>query len=207
MRIEGRRSDQGCLPLADGLRWLVMSTPSVEELTDPEFVKDLRSLPIEEVRRRRGLCQDAEESSSLCRRLVQGRLDIVQAELLRRAGGGSAADVTQLVESLPGILGDRGDRHLGPGRLTSLGRDEADWGTDFDAFAARLDRIIDGTKLAELSERDEADVRNIADQLDALERDISGQRHQLHKHIDAFQEEIVRRYKSGEASVDALLDQ
>lgn len=182
-----------------------MSTPGTEELTNPEFIQNLANLPIEEVRRRRGLCQDAEEALSLRRRLVQGRLDIVQAELYRRAGGGSAADVSKLVEALPNILVEHGDRHLGPGRLTSLGHETTDLGPDFDVFLSELDKIVDGAKLSDLSGESDADVKSIADQLDEKERGISQQRHQLHRHIDAFQEEIVRRYKSGEASVDTLL--
>jgi hypothetical protein len=182
-----------------------MSMPTPEELIDPEFIKNLNSLAIEEVRRRRGLCQDTEEALSLRRRLIQGRLDIVQAELYRRAGGGSAADVSKLVETLPNILVEHGDRHLGPGRLTSLGSD-ANLGPDFDAFLTELDKIVDGTKLSDLSNVGDADINAIADELDEKERSISKQRHQLHHNIDAFQEEIVRRYKSGEASVDSLLD-
>ena len=38
-----------------------------------------------------------------------------------------------------------------------------------------------------------------------LERHVSGQRRALHERIDALQEELVRRYKTGEASVDSLL--
>ena len=45
-----------------------MPNPTIEELVNPKFVEDLPSLGIDEVRRRRGLCQDAEEGLSLRRR-------------------------------------------------------------------------------------------------------------------------------------------
>lgn len=180
-----------------------MSKP-LEQLTDPAFVEDAQSLTLEEVRARRGACQDAEEALSLQRRLVQGRLDIVQAELYRRAGGGTEADVSKLVESLPDILIEHGDRHLGPGRLTSLEK-ETKLGDDFDELVRRLDEIVDGARLSNLSSADDESVREIANQLDELEKGISKNRHQLHKHIDVLQEEVVRRYKTGEASVDKLL--
>ena len=183
-----------------------MSSPSVDQLIDPGFIEGLRALPLSEIRSRRSQCQDAEEALSLRRRLVQGRLDIVQAELLRRAGGGSSEDVSKLVESLPDILVERGDRHLGPGRLTSLDTDSTTLGPDFDAFAEAVDRVVGGARLTKLADDGDEDVRTIADKLDQLERDISHQRHQLHAHIDRFQEEIVRRYKSGEATVDTLLN-
>lgn len=183
-----------------------MAAPSVEALTDPQFVVEVGELVLAEVRRRRGQCQDAEETLSFRRRLVQGRLDIVQAELFRRAGG-QIDGAPDLVQSLPDILVEHGDRHLGPGRLTSLGADTADLGADFDDFAARLDGIVDGARLSELDQESEESLRRAADELDELERGISAQRHRLHAHIDRFQEEIVRRYKSGEASVDSLLEQ
>ena len=182
-----------------------MSSSSIEQLTNPDFVKDLPDLPLAEIRSRRTRCQDAEELLSLQRRLVQGRLDIVQAELYRRAGGGSESDVATLVESLPDILVERGDRHLGPGRLTSLEGEAQELGADFEAFSAALDHVVDGIRLSNLGKEDEADLRSIADQLDAMEREVSASRHQLHGHIDRLQEEVVRRYKSGDASVDSLL--
>lgn len=183
----------------------IMSTSPIEQLTNPDFVKDLATLPLEEVRNRRTRCQDAEETLSLHRRLVQGRLDIVQAELYRRAGGGSESDVASLVESLPDILAERGDRHLGPGRLTSLENDSQELGAEFEAFSASLDAVVDGVRLSNLGKEDEADLRTIADDLDTIERGVSKKRHQLHGHIDRLQEEVVRRYKSGDASVDSLL--
>lgn len=182
-----------------------MATTPIEQLTTPSFVDDLGSLPIEEIRRRRGLCQTAEEVLSFRRRLVQGRLDIVQAELYRRTGNGSAADVAGLVDSLPEILVERGDRHLGPGRLTSLDTNDVNLGDDFTQFESNLESVISTTKLTDLSGETDESVRAVADQLDQMERAISADRHSLHKHIDLFQEEVVRRYKTGQASVDGLL--
>jgi hypothetical protein len=183
-----------------------MSSSSIEQLTNPDFVKDLTALPLAEIRSRRTRCQDAEELLSLQRRLVQGRLDIVQAELYRRAGGANESDVAGLVESLPNILVERGDRHLGPGRLTSLDSDSQELGVDFETFSTSLDKIVDGVRLSDLGKEDEATLRSIADQLDGMEREVSSSRHKLHGHIDRLQEEVVRRYKSGDASVDSLLE-
>lgn len=182
-----------------------MSKESVEKLTSPEMIEGLGDLPLEEIRQRRAACQDAEEALSLRRRLVQGRLDIVQAELYRRSGNGSDADVSSLVGKLPEILVEHGDRHLGPGRLTALDPEGPNLGDDFDAFEKGLDDILGPETLGELSSTDEANLRQIADRLDELERSISSDRHKLHNNIDRFQEEIVRRYKTGQASVDNLL--
>jgi hypothetical protein len=181
-----------------------MST-HIEQLTDPNFVANLPEIPLEELRSRRARCQDAEEALSLQRRLAQGRLDIVQAELLRRTGGSSESDVAELVQSLPDILTEHGDRHLGPGRLTSIETDTKALSEAFEEFSAQLDQIVDAIRISKLGDESEANLREMADKLDAAEREVSRQRHQLHSHIDKLQEEVVRRYKSGDASVDSLL--
>ncbi|MBV9666230.1 MAG: aerial mycelium formation protein, partial [Actinobacteria bacterium] len=49
------------------------------------YLDDLRKLPLEVVRAKRGECQTVEAALSMERRLIQGRLDIVGAELRRRA--------------------------------------------------------------------------------------------------------------------------
>lgn len=182
-----------------------MSNATVEQLTDPSFVEGLASMSLDEIRTKRNQCQDAEETLSLKRRMVQGRLDIVQADLYRRSGGGQQLDPDDIVGSLTEILTDRGDRHLGPGRLTSVDPEDTTIGPDYDQFVARLDEIVSGTDLTDLGEKDEQWVRSVADQLEQLERSVSEQRHVLHRHIDKFQAEVIRRYKSGEASVDNLL--
>lgn len=178
---------------------------SIEELTSPSLADEVQSLSLEEVRKRRSACQSAEEGLSLQRRLIQGRLDIVQAELYRRAGHAEAKDVQDLVAELPSILVEHGDRHLGPGRLTSLGGESAELGDEFDKMTEIINGIVEPQRLSQLENAGDDELRSMADKLDQLERSVSVHRHQLHKNIDRFQEEIVRRYKSGEASVDGLL--
>lgn len=182
-----------------------MPNETTEQLTSPDYALAVKDLALAVIRQRRSACQSTEESLSLQRRLVQGRLDIVQAELYRRSGNGDPTEVQDLVAQLPAILVERGDRHLGPGRLTSLGEEDSPLGDDFDTFSELLNGIVSPNRLSNLAEEDEEELRAIADQLDQLERSISANRHQLHKNIDIFQEEIVRRYKTGEASVDGLL--
>ena len=45
----------------------------------------------------------------------------------------------------------------------------------------------------------------MTEQLDAFEHEVSGHRRDLFERIDALQAEITRRYKTGEATVDSLL--
>src|SRR4051812_28024885 len=153
------------------------SSSSIDQLIDPAFVAERGSLELDEIRRRRAACQDAEEALSLHRRLVQGRLDIIQAELYRRSGG-AEADVEKLIADLPDILVEHGDRHLGPGRLTSVDSEPA-LGPGFDDLVDHLDHIVDGAKLCNLVAESEDDLRRMAEELDSIERSISSRRHAL----------------------------
>ena len=166
-----------------------------DETLDPTA---LSALSMEEVRAHRARANEAETNLSYLRRLVQGRLDIVHAELARRAEGG-AADVSTLVDRLPEILGDR-VHAPGNGRLSDVAPPTLD-----AASQAELDAVVDANRLALLPELTDDEVRDLAERLSALERRVSARRHELHERIDAYQAEIVRRYKTGEAGVDSLL--
>lgn len=176
-----------------------MAIERIEELLSPEFVSGLDRLAMSEVRGRRDQCQEAADALSYLRRLVQGRLDIVHADLERRAGG-EAGDLADLVDNLPEILSE-GIRGSGLGRLpTSFSPADADgW------ISRELDAIADADRLGHLPELDDSDVRAMAGRLDDLERKVSDQRRRLFDAANSLQEEIVRRYKTGEASVDSLL--
>lgn len=175
-----------------------MSSAALDRLLDAAFVQGLRDLSIAEVRARRTECQSAETELSYLRRIVQGRLDIVQADLHRRAGG-APGDMASLVEQLPAILG-REARPGGVGRLSSLGSP-----TDELHLMGEADAIFPPSRLAHLPELSDDDLAEVAARLADFEREVSASRRALHERIDALQEEIVRRYQSGEATVDSLL--
>jgi hypothetical protein len=175
-----------------------MASAHIERLLDPSYVEGIRELPMEELRAKRAECGEVEVALSYLRRLLQGRLDIVLADLQRRAGG-TPGDLASLIEQLPGILGEQ-SRPPGFGRLPTLLTP-----SDVDDLTDEADAVADPGRLAALDEMPDADVRAIADALGELEQRTSLQRKQLFERIDQLQEEIVRRYKEGEASVDSLL--
>ena len=175
-----------------------MAESRIDRILDSSYLDDLRSLPLEEVRAKRTECQEVEVALSYLRRLVQGRLDIVGADISRRAGG-EPADLEELVGKLPEILGEQ-QRPPGMGRLPTLLAP-----SDADSLTAELDAVAHPQMLHALSDLSDDEVRRLADSLGDLERKTSLQRRDLFERIDALQEEIVRRYKEGEASVDSLL--
>jgi nickel-type superoxide dismutase maturation protease len=177
-----------------------MAATALDGLLDTGYVEGLQALPIEEIRVRRARATDVEVGLSYVRRLVQGRLDIVLAESRRREVGEEPGDLSSLVRSLPEILADHVSAP-GSGRLLTR-MEPAD--VDQDVLG-QLDAIVDGDRLVNLPSLEDEALRAVIDALISLERDVSAKRRALHEVIDRLQEELVRRYKTGEATVDGLL--
>jgi hypothetical protein len=169
-------------------------------LLDPDYLGDLTRRSMDEVRSMRAECQEVETGLSLLRRMVQGRLDIVGVELTRRADGGDPADLPGLIALLPEVLSER-TRSPGVGRLPQMMTP----GDLPEELEAELDAIVGAAHVADLPSVDDDHLRSMADELATFEQKVSGCRHDLFERIDALQAEITRRYKSGEATVDSLL--
>lgn len=172
----------------------------LQTLLDPGYLGDLPGRPMDEVRLMRAECQEVESGLSLMRRVVQGRLDIVGVELTRRADGGHPSDLPDLIAHLPEVLSDR-THAPGVGRLPQIMAP----GELPVELEAELDSITGAGSLSELPTLEDAALRTIAERLEAFEQKVSQHRQLLFDRIDALQAEITRRYKTGEASVDALL--
>ncbi|MGH9188762.1 MAG: AmfC protein [Acidimicrobiales bacterium] len=177
-----------------------MWTDEVDRLLALDDLDDVASLPMQDLRRLRAECAAVETKVSYLRRLVQGRLDIVGAELRSRADGGPPVDLPSLVDQLPQILSDR-VRAVGPGRLpVSVALPDDD-----DELTAELDEMLGAGRLSELSEMTDADLQALAEELAGLERRVSDARRALFTRLDALQAELVRRYRTGEATVGSVL--
>ena len=156
---------------------------------------------MEDVRKMRAACQEVETGLSMLRRVVQGRLDIVGLELTRRAEGGDPGDLPDLIARLPEVLSDR-TRAPGVGRLPQM-MSPAEMPPELEA---ELDAILGAGRLAEPRRprrRRPADPRVGAGRPSS--RRCRAAARSLFDRIDALQAEITRRYKTGEATIDALL--
>jgi hypothetical protein len=172
----------------------------LDRILGPEYLADLERRAMADVRTMRAECQEIETGLSYLRRLVQGRLDIVGAELQRRRDGAEPGDLSELISQLPEILAE-GTRAPGLGRLPQLLAPG-----DIDAeFTDRLDGIMSGHDLESLPGLDDDELNRVRELLEALEREVSDRRRQLFDRIDTLQGEITRRYRTGEASVESLL--
>jgi hypothetical protein len=161
----------------------------LDRLLDDTYRSDLSGREADELRSMRDECQAVEAKLSFLRRMVQGRLDIVNAELDRRASGAASGDLSDLVERLPQILADKG-RAPGPGRLpTNLLPPEDEGLTD------ELDAISGPSALGSLPDLSDEALGGVATQLQDLERRVSRQRRAMFDVIDAVQAELASRFE------------
>ena len=165
----------------------------------PEWAADPAALSIDELRARRAEVQAVEVALSYQRRVAQGRLDIVAAERQRRATGGEPFDHERMVARLSEILSQR-TRTPGVGRLPQLLAPEP-----AEAETPELDAIAGPGVLASLPELGDAEIEKLVSDLAEFEMRCSSLRRALHDRIDLLQAEVVRRYRSGEVSIESLL--
>lgn len=179
-------------------------TPELDVVTSPSFVSDLGDRDMDELRAVRSRCQSLENSLSYVRRLIQGRVDIVGGELQRRREGGDEGNISELIGRLPDILSEGSRVQGGPGAVRPPHSLEPD--PDVTAqLEVRLEKIFSSDDLATVSTTDESALTDVLSALNGLEDEVSDNRRRLHTVIDTVQTEVTRRYTSGEATVDGLL--
>jgi hypothetical protein len=105
----------------------------IDRVLDPGFTDGVDQLDLPELRARREEAEAEEADVSYLRRLLQGRLDILRAELVRRSAGGDQ-DVGGLLAGLPAILTDDSPgtfsavpRVQVPSRQASTGAGSSGW--------------------------------------------------------------------------------
>ena len=173
---------------------------ALERLLAPGYLEGLEAQPLDQLRAMRAECQEVETGLSLVRRLLQGHLDIVTIEVARRADGGAPGDLADLLALLPEVLADR-TQSPGVGRLPQQMAPAAlDPGLE-----AELSALVGPGLVLDPSAVDDAGLDTLVASLEALEADVSTRRRAIFERLDAVQEELTRRYRSGDASVDSLL--
>ncbi len=158
----------------------------------------MQLLALDDLRRRRSSYLEEETGLSYLRRTVQGALDIVRSEISRRRAG-TGSDLAGLVEDLPNLLaaGEGGST----GRLLQIEPTRVD-----PVLAGELEEVLERAPVEDVTQLGEAELAELAVQLEGFERKVSEARRALHGEIDALQAELTRRYRTGEASVETLLD-
>ena len=174
---------------------------SYEQLLDLDHLIDLTGQPIESLRELRTKCERAEASISFTRRVLHGRIDIVEHDLACRRDGTGGRGLGDLVEQLPTILADpRGDTSTRSGRVipaVAAGCVEQELLDAVDAIAPA--QTMAGLPLLSLPQ-----VETIRTALRSFEHELSVARRNLHDRIDALQGELAGRYQRGDADLASL---
>ncbi|MEZ5174784.1 MAG: aerial mycelium formation protein [Acidimicrobiia bacterium] len=170
----------------------------IDQVLDPTFTEGLDGVPLDEIRMRRAMLDDLDTEFSYYRRILHGRMDLLDFELRRRAG----TETRSLIEALPDILRDGASGH------TSNPLDRALTVTT-PPFAGEgrreVDRALADDFLARLPTLDDRELTEIRDGLGAAEREVSDQRRAVYDAHDVITAELTRRYREGVADADELL--
>lgn len=176
-----------------------MQAEELDIVLAPGYLDGIDGRPLGEIRAMRAECVRLGDALSYVRRLVQGRIDLLELERRRRLEGGESDDLEGLVARLAGALADR-TRPSGVGRLP----ERVVPPEGHDVFTAELDRLSSEVS-GDLTALDDEGLDQALVALGAFERTVSDRRLAVFERVDRLQGELTRRYKAGDASVDGLL--
>lgn len=168
----------------------------IDRVLSEGYLDGLASLPLSEVRELRDQAEQEEADLSYLRRMLQGRVDIINAELARRRGDGDGGSI---IDQLPRILADERSPARGLGRHTVIEPSRV------DEHRRLVERLVGDSDLSALAGRTAEQLEETLERFGDQERQISEQRHAVQIVMDAAAHEITRRYRDGEADVSALL--
>ncbi|MGW5868926.1 RsiG family protein [Streptomyces sp. NPDC055239] len=160
---------------------------------------DLAALLLRELRELRRDAQQNEADLSYVRRLLQGRIDILRAEVARRKDPTAPGPEGPLVLRLSEILTDGPARHRSSARHVTLGTPHS---AEYGLLATEM---LAEVGLSDLDARTDDELHTAMGRLTRYEQQVSRRRQQLQRTADDCSAEIARRYREGEAQVDDLL--
>ncbi|MFF8310921.1 RsiG family protein [Streptomyces lydicus] len=168
--------------------------PQQRDRYRPATAPDLSGLGLPELRVVRRDSQQEEADLSYLRRLLQGRIDILRAEIARRT-----AQHSPLLDRLPEILADLPSRHRSSARHVTLGTPHS------EEYRRLAEEMLGEVELSDLTARTDQELHDAMGRLIRYERQVSRRRSSLQRTTDDCSAEIARRYREGEAQVDDLL--
>ncbi|MEU6986813.1 ABC transporter substrate-binding protein [Streptomyces sp. NPDC046324] len=172
--------------------------PPVQRTAEPALPErpqpDIAALRLPELRALRRDAQGDEADLSYVRRMLQGRIDILRAELARRTDPESP-----VLDRLSEILADVPSRRGSSARHVTLSTPRSE---EYRRLAAEM---LSEVELSDLGARTDDELHAAMGRLAGYEQQISRRRQELQRTADDCSAEITRRYREGEAQVDDLL--
>ena len=169
----------------------------IDRVLGENFLAGLPDRSLDEIRQMRSDAEQEETDLSYLRRLLQGRLDILRAELTRRSGDGQGST---LVEMLPKILAE--DYQTSP---RGLGRHVTAQPSRADSHRRYVESLVADVDLSDVASQDDDALSRLLGVLEHEENEVSDRRRAVQEAMDACTAEIARRYREGDADVKDLL--
>jgi len=166
----------------------------IDKVLAEGFASGVADLDLDDLRARRREAEQEEADLSYLRRMLQGRMDILRAELARRAGGGD-----KIVEHLSAVLADSARSDHGLGRYLRVEPSRV------DEHRRSVEQLIADVGVSDVEGHTDDELRESLGRLEEFEQAISDDRRAVQTVMDALTAEVAARYKSGAASVDDLL--
>jgi hypothetical protein len=164
----------------------------IDRVLGPDYLDGLDGRSIDEVREMDRECAEIETELSYIRRLAQGRIDIIDAEVDRRGAGGSLGD---LIAALPKILSDDSPR---PDPAATRFSDPSTPASEIE-FKRGLESLISDATLANLPTLSDEELQTTLEQLRSLEHEVSANRSALHAVMDTLARDLAQRLSVGKA--------
>ncbi|MFD9030439.1 ABC transporter substrate-binding protein [Streptomyces sp. NPDC059567] len=172
--------------------------PPVQRRAEPALPErptpDLTALRLPELRTLRRDAQGDEADLSYVRRMLQGRIDILRAELARRTD-----PEAPILDRLSEILADAPSRLRTSARHVTLSTPRS------EEYRRLATEMLSEVELSDLGARTDDELHAAMGRLAGYEQQVSRRRQQLQRTADDCSAEIARRYREGEAQVDDLL--
>lgn len=159
----------------------------VDRVLAAGFAEGLSELDMDELRGRRDLARAEREYLSLVRRLLQGRRDILHAELERRRSGGPAGE---LVERLSAILADTPGPSRGEAFSMAIPEEE------LTLARRRVELLLADASLSDLESLSDDDLQSAVTRIEGEERGISETRAKVLGVHDSLQDEMKERFRA-----------
>ena len=160
----------------------------IDRIRDASYLEALDDLDLDELRERRDECLAEREYLSMLRRLVQGRAEILQAELESRAGEGDRAS---LVDRLSTILAGDEAHATSRGEAVRVGVPEA----ELMLARRRIERLVADAGISDPTVLDDERLAAAVERLTTEEHEVSSARSDVIDALDSVQDELKRRYK------------
>jgi len=170
----------------------------IDTVQDPAFVEGLADADMDSLREKRKLCNDLDTELSYYRRLLHGRLDLLDFEIRRRSG----EETRSLIEALPEILASEMPDPSRSGMARSLPIDAPEIP---DSGRRTVDRVLGDDFLTKLPLLGDVELEEIRSSLTTVERVVSKDRRTVFSAHEIINDELARRYRDGLTSVDELL--